>query len=320
MKKYLRRFKAAVEIAGDSLYDARRFFRWSQSGRETLNPAQLRGRMLAKAHSIEKGLSMPDVRPFFGGAALKELCHLMTQYQAANLDLRDPVYLKGRYALAAYLAFHAGRPLPDELAFILPFSADEPEALNGGVRVVSADDLRRRAKGDFREVVLSRHSIRTFSPQPVEPDLIDQAVRLAQQSPSVCNRQACGVVLVQDPEKHKAALEIQGGNRGFGHEVTSLLVVTADLSVFRDSKERNQAFVDGGLFAMTLMYALHHAGVGCCPLNWSADRHKDVRLRRLLGIADDTVIIMLLGVGVLKPQFSVAASPRRMMSDVVRVV
>lgn len=320
MKRYLRRLKAAVEIAGDSLYDAQRFFQWSQSGQRALNPAQLRGRMLAKAHSIEKGLSMPDVRPFFGGEALTELCRLMTRYETLDLDRSDPVYLKGRHAVGAYLAFHDGRSLPDELAFIREFGAGEPDALSGGVREVSADDLSRRGRGDFREVVLSRHSIRTFAPQPVDPGLIAEAVRLAQQSPSVCNRQACGVVFVQDPEKLKTALSIQGGNRGFGHEVTSLLVVTTDLSVFRDSKERNQAFVDGGLFSMTLMYALHHAGLGCCPLNWSAGRRKDVRLRRLLGIADHTVVVVLLGVGALKPVFQVASSPRRRSTEVIRIV
>lgn len=320
MKAQLKRLKAVLEIVGDAAYDAGRFFRHSQSGRRDLNPAQLRGRMLAKAHSIEKGLSMPDVRPFFGRDALTELSRLMKTFEAQGLDRNDPAYLMGRHAVAAYLEHHRARglQLPTELDFVHALSAERGSPELGGVHSVTAATLRAAGRGDFDSVVDSRHSIRSFNADPIDAATIERAVALAQKSPSVCNRQGCGVYVVGDPSLRKQALAVQGGNRGFGQEIGTLLVVTSDLSIFRDSKERNQGFVDGGLFAMTLMYAVHYLGLGCCPLNWSASRAKDRRLRHLLGIPDNELVILLLGVGNLKPSFEVASSPRRARGDVIR--
>ena len=317
MKQQLKRVKAAVEIAADGLYDAGRFFRWSQSGRQTLNFAQLEGRILAKAHSIEKGLAMPLVRPFFGGDALAELCARMDQYEAGGFDRTGVAYQKGQHAIAAYLAHHEGQTLPQDLAFVRARAAAGLRPEIGGVLEVRSDQIRRAATGDFASLVHSRHSIRDFGPEPVDRVLIDQAVELAQRSPSVCNRQGGRVHVVTEPELLQKALAIQGGNRGFGHGIRTVLVVTNDLSIFRDSKERNQGFVDGGLFAMTLMYGLHFLGLGCCALNWSASRDKDRRFRALLGIPDNQIVIMLLGVGALKDSFRVASSPRRSLATIL---
>lgn len=320
MKQQLKRIKAAIEIIADSIHDAGRYFRWSQSGRQVLSPAQLEGRLLAKAHSIEKGLSMPVVRSFFGQEALKELCARMDQYEAAGLDRNGTAYVKGQHAIAAYLAHHEGQLLPESLDFIRPRAAGMATPEHGGVLEVRSDRIKREAAGDFASLVYSRHSIRDFASSPVDPEVIDRAVALAQRSPSVCNRQSGRVYALTDPTMLNLALKIQGGNRGFGDGIGTLLVVTADLSIFRDSKERNQGFVDGGLFAMTLIYALHFLGLGCCALNWSAGRNKDRKLRALIGIPDNELVIVLLGVGHLKAEFRVASSPRRMRDEVLRMV
>lgn len=319
MKEQLRRLKALYNIGGDAIYDASRFFLYSQSGRNSLSDHQLKGRMLAKAHSIEKGLSMPAVRPHFGQDALKELCARMTDYRDRGLDLADPVYEKGRYAIRAYLELHErlNAPLPAHLQFIVPFATEIEVPARGGAIEKTADEVQAAARGDFMQMALSRHSVRTFSDAPVDRGQLQQAIELAQRSPSVCNRQSCRVYVVEEDELRQRVLEIQGGNRGFGQEVRRVLVVTSTLPVFRDSKERNQGFVDGGLFAMTLMYALHYLGLGCCPLNWSAGRQKDRRLRALLGIPESELVIVLLGVGHLKDGFKVASSPRRDVAEVV---
>jgi nitroreductase len=122
---------------------------------------------------------------------------------------------------------------------------------------------------------------------------------------------------VDNPDKRRKALDIQGGNRGFGDEISTLLVVTQDTSIFRDAKERNQAYVDGGLFSMSLLYALHYLKMGCCPLNWSASRQKDMRLRSLLSLAPSEVIIMLIAAGEIPSDLRVAYSPRRSTHEVV---
>lgn len=308
----LRRLKALIQIFGNFFYDARRFYVNSSSGLSDMAIPQLQGRMFAKAHSIEKGLSMPEVRSFFGEAALKELVRCMRAYDRAGGDREHAAYRKGTACLRAYLDFHAARgaALPDRFAFISAF-ASEAASGDGGVIACDAATMRAAARGDFRSLALSRHSIRQFADRPVAPALIAEAVALAQHAPSVCNRQGASAYLITDPSLMRMALEIQGGNRGFGQEIRALLVVVCDLAVFRDAKERYQGWIDGGMFSMMLLQGLHYLGLGACPLNWSADAGKDRKLRRLLGIPDTELVIMLIGAGHLRDEFVVARSPRR---------
>ena len=49
------------------------------------------------------------------------------------------------------------------------------------------------------------------------------------------------------------------GNTGFDGEVQNYIVVTSDMSAFYDPFERNQVYVDGGIFTMALVEALHYS-------------------------------------------------------------
>lgn len=106
------------------------------------------------------------------------------------------------------------------------------------------------------------------------------------------------------------ALRWQPGNRGFGHLASRALVVTVDLQAFSGPGERNQAWVDGGMFAMSLLYALHSLGYGACPLAWSQRSSFDRQARAALGIPPNEVIIMMIAVGTLPERFRVAVSQR----------
>lgn len=65
-----------------------------------------------------------------------------------------------------------------------------------------------------------------------------QAIELAQNAPSACNRQPGRVHLVEnDLLKHKI-LDIQGGNRGFGHMADKVLIVTVELAGYRGTAEK----------------------------------------------------------------------------------
>lgn len=150
--------------------------------------------------------------------------------------------------------------------------------------------------------------------------LIEKAAALAQTAPSVCNRQSGVVFVTQDPAKIARFLSFQDGCRGFSDQVGTLLIVTARLDTFLTSGERYQAWIDGGLFAMTLIWALHSLGLGSCCLNWSADAGRDKALRAASGLPDDHTIIMMLAVGTVPETFRVAQSPRRAPDDVLRVL
>lgn len=78
--------------------------------------------------------------------------------------------------------------------------------------------------------------------------------------------------------------------------------------------ERYRGWVDGGMFAMSLVYGLHAEGPGAVMLNWSAPRAQDRALRKLTGIPDSALIITTIGFGNLPPELRVSVSQRKPLS------
>jgi nitroreductase len=96
--------------------------------------------------------------------------------------------------------------------------------------------------------------------------------------------------------------------------------VTSDLKCFTGVTERNEAYVDGGMFAMSLLYALHHQGVGACPLNWMVPSSVDAKLRRVLPIPQNEKVIMVISVGHMPDKLRVAKSVRRPTEHFVKFI
>lgn len=280
----------------------------------------LQARIVKSYHAIEKGLALPVPRPGFGQVAIAQLLASTQIY----LDRFGPdrTLLGASATLDEYLRFNAeaGIELPmvragaERLRAALPAA---PESCLGGTLEVTREAIHQSGKMDLSNFFQSRYSVRQFSSEPVELSLIETAVRMAQKTPSVCNREAGRIYVVEDRQKANALLQYQNGNRGFGDRADKLLVVTARLDCFLTVGERYQCWIDGGLFAMSLIYALHSLGLGSCCLNWSVEPAVDRSFKDAAGIPDDQAVIMLLAVGHLPECFRVAKSARRLLKDVL---
>jgi nitroreductase len=141
--------------------------------------------------------------------------------------------------------------------------------------------------------------------------LVERAVTLAQKSPSVCNRQAWKVHVITAEDEKRKVLDLQNGSRGFGDQANKVLIVTVELGNFLTVGERNQGWVDGGMFAMSLVYALHSLGLGTCCLNWAVRHERDRQLKHEVDISNSESIIMMIAVGHLPDEFPVAQATRR---------
>lgn len=173
------------------------------------------------------------------------------------------------------------------------------------------------AKSDLTDFFWSRSSVRQFAPDPVTPEELELAVSIAQRSPCVCNRQSGRVRALTERSDISDALAIQGGARGFEREVPLLLVISSELANFQGAGERNQCWVDGGLFAMSLMWGLHSLGLVSCALNWSKEPAVDRELKSRFDIPASESIIFLLAVGRPPEEFTVARSPRKPLNEVL---
>lgn len=312
-----------IRLGWAYLYDARRFSRAAHLTDPFKNRQTAQAHLLRAAHGLEKGQALSSPRPGFGSAKIKDLIACTARYQA--LFGCDEISRASIGVLRGIQRFHSrtGHAAPEWEAALR--GLEESEAKNAAAAVceipsvrMSRSEVLAALPADPEAFFRRRCSIRQFQAGPIERSLLERAVRFAQKTPSVCNRQCSRVRIYTDQADMADVLRHQDGNSGFGHEAGAVMVVTADLSCFYKEAERNQAFVDGGMFAVSLVYALHSVGLGSCLLNWSRGPYDDAELRRKLEIPDNEVVITMLVAGNLRENFMVAASPRRPIEDVLR--
>lgn len=302
-------------------YDSYRYARYSTT--IFLSPkSRLEGRLMANAHVIEKGLSFSKTRPFFGQIIISTLLKLMELFVSRGYETNNFSFQSSIRVLIDYELFHHKNnlktpELSEQLKKYRKFLAkNTPKS----VKVIDSKQIIKSAKGSYSDLVYSRHTVRNYSKKRISHKLIKKAVKLAIQTPSVCNRQSWKVYVYSKKTDIKKILQIQKGNRGFGHNIDTLLIVTSDLHTFHGFNERNQSFVDGGLFSMSLIYALHNLGIAICPLNWSVNIFEDIRIRKVVSISSSENIIVLLGLGHYPDKVSVTSSARKNPNEVLQVI
>lgn len=311
------RLRNFVRIFLNYFYDLNRF--WKSSGLSgEWGEENLYARITMDYHRIEKGLALRNPRLGFGSDVIERLLSMVPHYEGrygAALPTKA-----ARVALQEYMEFHSAKDMrfPKLEGFLSGRSLEVDELDTAGTLMVKREAIHRQSGIDFLGFANSRFSVRQFSGERVAVESIECAILAALKSPSVCNRQTARVHFFQAAELVEKILGFQNGNRGFGEQAGGLLVVTSDMRGFVSVGERNQCWIDGGIFSMSLVYALHALGIGSCMLNWSAEYPRDKALRRAANIPDSEAVIMMIAVGHMLDEFSVARSPRRAVSDVLR--
>ncbi|MES2467246.1 MAG: nitroreductase family protein [Verrucomicrobiota bacterium] len=275
------------------------------------------------AHTIEKGLSLPQPRPLFGKNNIARVLNLLRKCDAGKLS---PAALKmGLGCLMEYIDYHKKignesdfivslEKEADELARTIPFSAD------GGTKDIG-DNKRRILDGtlSYPQFIESRYSCRNFLPDAIAPAEVYEIIRIAQAAPSQCNRQSTRAYHYGDKEKIRQLLDLQGGARGFAATVPTLMVITNELWAWTGRNERNQCYVDGGLFSMCLLLAFHSKNIGVCALNFAKTNGQERSFRKAAGIPRGERVIMLIAAGHQDPANTTAArSVRRPVESVCR--
>ncbi|MCE6958700.1 polysaccharide pyruvyl transferase family protein [Cereibacter sphaeroides] len=298
--------KSPAEVARDlSERDISRFVRFYAQKMVARSEGNARALLMFHSHGLEKGLSRnKGFRPGFGEAAITPLAREMNAWLAKGRNCEDTFFKVAASVMQVYFARHRALGVDVEKFWNL-FDKDVQNLIDdaapdyGGA--APADNVRERLPHaqqltSFLEIVYGRRSVRDFNDDPVSDGDIRTAVEIAMQAPSVCNRQSVRVHYFEDKELMRAALDLQGGFRGYAMP-PRLLLVTSDLSAFLFAVERNQAFIDGGLFLMNLLLGLQQVGLGSCCLNTAMDGQREDAIRKMLKIPESEVFISFVAVG-----------------------
>lgn len=269
-------------------------------------------------HVVEKGLTMPGRRLNFGHAMVTLLARQCLAFQETFGVEGAPQVRHAIAVLRAYAALHDPSARAEAPAFWADFGellARLPEVPPATQPHVTREAFFAAVHADFEAFARSRHTLRHYAgPLPIER--VRAAVALAcETAPSACNRQHARVRCVSDPALRDRLLALQNGNRGFGHLADKVLVVSADCDDLLSPAERNDAYVNGGIFLMNLCYALHYHQIAHCMLNWSVSPETDRALRALIPIRESEIVLALLTCGEAPECFDVAMSPRRPVAE-----
>jgi nitroreductase len=275
------------------------------------------GRIVQLYHIIEKGLTMPDMRLGFGQPKLINLIDKCSAYQK-KYDATNIQYQHALGVIAEYKKVHEEQQFALEDSLVRKINLlleKEPEVTVTHQLTKTKENYFEQQLAAFDKFSNSRHSIRNFSGE-IKSEQIEEAIRLAQNTPTACNRQPIRVHIIENKELIAKAFAIQNGNRGFGHLVDKLLVITCDISSYQDSEERNLPYVDGGMYTMNLLYALHFNKVASITLNWCRAKEEDRKMRNVISIPESEIIIVFVGCGNLPDDFKLAVSKRYNYKDI----
>lgn len=317
MLDYLRKIKRQYHLQKGYLSEAYHFWRltvkYNASNHTDEDIQKMQYTLLRETHTIEKGMSMRNPRRGFGQQKVMNLIGRLKKYCTLYIE-HDSEFLE--YPLSTIQTYidythNTGVEISDiDKDFIDLLTMAGCKSVNNiaGIIPETKENILIHCNKNFESLLYSRHSMRYFSEEPVCEELINKALELAQRTPSACNRQGWLTHVYRTPESIDL-VKWQGGSRGFEDEIKCAILVTANLKAFL-SYEVHQAYIDGGLYAMNLINALHSLGLGTIPLSCGF-LHKQLKRLSDFGVHENEVPIVIIGIGNIPETFDVAVSRRK---------
>jgi nitroreductase len=263
-------------------------------------------------HRVEKGLVMRPRRVPFGKDYVPELVTKLQQLsQTGTLPQSEREW--GDDVLRTY--FEVTSEVTDEWVIA---ARRQYEALSTGdsaPRLVPAPRSSAKVSdvtfADLERLAVQRRSVRWFTDKPVDPSLVDEALLIAGQAPSACNRQNIRFHMVYGTAESAKILSTVGGTRGFGDQVPAVAVLIGRLAGYRYGFDRHAIYIDGGLASMGFLFGLETLGLSSCCINWPDVGSRYDAIKKLVPLAADEQILMLIAIGTADPDGLVPSSHKR---------
>lgn len=321
LRTYLKIVYHSILLFYYGLCDSFLFLSNSSIINESNKQVKLVARISMAYHSLEKGLTMPKRRLGFGIKGAMHVISLCELYIAKNYDTSNNQFLHALGVLYEYRNVHVAKNFTLDDKIISRINKLEAEfPINSTEQLKSTpEEYFKFVDSSFDKFSESRYSLRNFE-KGLDRTLIEKSVKLAMNTPSSCNRQAERVHIIQDDVARDKVLSIHKGNRGFGYLCDSIIIVTSEVGGYASAIERNAAYIDGGMFGMNLLYSLHYYKVGACVLNSNFTVKAAKKLRHICNIPKSEVFVMLILIGKVPQNFSIALSKRVESKNILGII
>lgn len=284
--------------------------------------SKIESEITLRYHSIEKGFLHSSIRYRFGKTKVEELLNYL-KFKEVDIHIHDIHIQSAILNLCVYYELHSN----NNIDISDYFTQNEYEQLKRNL-VINAQPVKYHTSSDyfnyrhsnFDQFSRSRCSVRDFNGEKIPIEIIQRVVELANQAPTVCNRQGMSVNLIDNKEMVDEILAIQGGLRGYSDSLSQLVVLTSDRSYFYSIGERYQLYIDGGIYLMNLLYALHYFEIVACPAHWGMPIEADIKAQKILDLKESEKIISLIAIGKPVDVFKTTLSLRRSYKENLRIL
>lgn len=292
--------------------DESRFRNHYASDIHSASQTQLAAKLVFSTHSLEKSLSNDNFEIGHGFHVAYLLTEMLNVYSAKGYDKSHLAYINTLSTLKVFYNLHKETEYVEKIETILGDMLPVIEGCTshmGGASSISRKQKKDNNSKNFKELAEGRYAIRTYSDKPVDKKDIEEVVSIATKTPTVCNRQGVRVYAMYEKDVIEKVLKVQGGIE-FYDTPPVLLLITADDSFYVGPNERNQGFIDGGLFAMSMLYSLEYKGLAACPLHAMLDEAGEYAIRGMLDIPESEKLITFMSTGHFNENNSVCKSFR----------
>ena len=142
---------------------------------------------------------------------------------------------------------------------------------------------------DFLEVIEKRHSVRKYADRPVEKELLDAIVKVAQTAPSSRNSKSSAFMIIEDRDTLDALSQMRDYGASPLKSAQAAILVMGDESktdLWVDNCAISATFIQLAVTAMDLVSCWIHINGRLCLKDEPDGRKSDDYVRELLGIRE----------------------------------
>ncbi|WP_171406338.1 nitroreductase family protein [Acinetobacter cumulans] len=302
------------------IVDANNYYKYSSVFKKN-DSKKKESDMIMAYHSIEKGFLHENIKYGFARDKVKIIIEILTGFFNTGVELNSQS-ISAINVLIEYYDFHKNKKI--DISDFFPDDFYEKILKNkkigfSPVQKTNIKNFFEKNNDNFKDFAFSRKSLRDFTGEKVDIGEIENIISLANTTPSVCNRQSCKVYLMENKVEILKVLKIQDGFKGYEKNVSQVLILTANKNYFFSIGERNQMYIDGGIYLMNLLYSLHYYKVAACPANWGKCISDDKKIRKYINIPMNEQIICVIPIGKAQNEIVYANSERRTIAETLVV-